>query len=696
MLMMLPNGGSVDVAMSSGNKPQRFKMSLPFLLKKKKRQNLLRNNSVVDHIDNDVLETCVVDSGEENEEQHNDIYSGRAVVSVDEEGIRKNSSASRAEDNDDENLTRALVPKYLGPTNQLQNIKTPLTYKTYDVQFSPSISSHSSRRKSKTGSPRGLDINPSISGPLPAPNKTTGVGCKSWMKTKCISGNCSKQAGHGKGDQRERQGHGDRVGHSKRHSFRAKFIDQTAWERVSQRSVLAEVENDIVKQKRTARENRVHKDLAPSPDISSSVRVTITPEAKCSLRDSYKEVRETGKYSSPALQHITASEVNCSPLLTDMEVNSAEELRIYPCGRSFSSPSSDDELFTTSVETEGKQRKKKWTSNSSDDTECRQQRSSGSYSRSKSTWSRDSIMTVAEVEEEQQEAYAGETLKSRSKKGSKIIFLSTPPRPKQLGPNEADEQATPGFIVKCATDGYGDYSRLKSLLKEKGSIFDKAFNTSYKSNPPPSLFGGVLEGNAKAWSKRDVRRIKEGVANETGIGEPAMIPRTKETRLIDMHIEDQISNLRLDSDDESDSSPEKSYSSRGSRRKAKAQQLPSSKFLDQERPWKKKRSSASSRRRKGRTRSKVPLALLPDDLHGRVKESVAVVKSSYNPYNDFRDSMMEMILQKEIQGAGDLEELLRCYLSLNSAEYHSVIVKVFADVWRELFADKEENEACKG
>ncbi|OAE24610.1 hypothetical protein AXG93_2767s1110 [Marchantia polymorpha subsp. ruderalis] len=37
--------------------------------------------------------------------------------------------------------------------------------------------------------------------------------------------------------------------------------------------------------------------------------------------------------------------------------------------------------------------------------------------------------------------------------------------------------------------------------------------------------------------------------------------------------------------------------------------------------------------------------------------------------------MVEMIVEKEIQGAGDLEELLRCYLSLNSAEYHSVIVK---------------------
>jgi hypothetical protein len=35
--------------------------------------------------------------------------------------------------------------------------------------------------------------------------------------------------------------------------------------------------------------------------------------------------------------------------------------------------------------------------------------------------------------------------------------------------------------------------------------------------------------------------------------------------------------------------------------------------------------------------------------HGVVKESVAVVKSSYDPYSDFRESMVEMIVEKEIQ-----------------------------------------------
>ena len=71
---------------------------------------------------------------------------------------------------------------------------------------------------------------------------------------------------------------------------------------------------------------------------------------------------------------------------------------------------------------------------------------------------------------------------------------------------------------------------------------------------------------------------------------------------------------------------------------------------------------------------------------GVLKESVAVVvESSYDPYNDFRESMIEMIIDQDIQETGDLEELLQCYLALNEAEFHPVIVDVFTDVWHELF-----------
>ncbi|KAJ8450024.1 hypothetical protein Cgig2_029386 [Carnegiea gigantea] len=58
-------------------------------------------------------------------------------------------------------------------------------------------------------------------------------------------------------------------------------------------------------------------------------------------------------------------------------------------------------------------------------------------------------------------------------------------------------------------------------------------------------------------------------------------------------------------------------------------------------------------------------------------DSFAIVKCSRNPQQDFRDSMLEMIMEKRIRRPEELEELLACYLSLNADEYHDLIIKVF-------------------
>ncbi|TYJ19998.1 hypothetical protein E1A91_A09G230600v1 [Gossypium mustelinum] len=64
--------------------------------------------------------------------------------------------------------------------------------------------------------------------------------------------------------------------------------------------------------------------------------------------------------------------------------------------------------------------------------------------------------------------------------------------------------------------------------------------------------------------------------------------------------------------------------------------------------------------------------------------SCAVVKSSCDPQRDFRESMVEMIMENNIRASKDLEDLLACYLSLNSDEYHDVIIKVFKQIWFDL------------
>ncbi|KAI3461719.1 hypothetical protein Pfo_018382 [Paulownia fortunei] len=62
-------------------------------------------------------------------------------------------------------------------------------------------------------------------------------------------------------------------------------------------------------------------------------------------------------------------------------------------------------------------------------------------------------------------------------------------------------------------------------------------------------------------------------------------------------------------------------------------------------------------------------------------ESFAIVKASIDPERDFRDSMMEMIVENNIRASKDLEDLLACYLSLNSNQYHDLIIKAFEQIW---------------
>lgn len=67
-----------------------------------------------------------------------------------------------------------------------------------------------------------------------------------------------------------------------------------------------------------------------------------------------------------------------------------------------------------------------------------------------------------------------------------------------------------------------------------------------------------------------------------------------------------------------------------------------------------------------------------------LSESFAVVKSSQDPHRDFKESMVEMIMENNMRTSKDLEDLLACYLSLNSDKYHDLIIKVFKQIWFEI------------
>ncbi|XP_051133758.1 uncharacterized protein LOC127253290 [Andrographis paniculata] len=73
-------------------------------------------------------------------------------------------------------------------------------------------------------------------------------------------------------------------------------------------------------------------------------------------------------------------------------------------------------------------------------------------------------------------------------------------------------------------------------------------------------------------------------------------------------------------------------------------------------------------------------AVMEEERVPVVFDSFAVVKSSYDPQRDFRESMVEMIREQGLWRPQDLEELLTCYLTLNDDDYHDLIIKVFRQV----------------
>uniref|UniRef100_A0A0D3EWM7 Transcription repressor n=1 Tax=Oryza barthii TaxID=65489 RepID=A0A0D3EWM7_9ORYZ len=62
-------------------------------------------------------------------------------------------------------------------------------------------------------------------------------------------------------------------------------------------------------------------------------------------------------------------------------------------------------------------------------------------------------------------------------------------------------------------------------------------------------------------------------------------------------------------------------------------------------------------------------------------EAVAVAVESAEPYEDFRESMVQMVVEKEIYAWDDLNDLLHQFLSLNSPRHHPLILHAFADLW---------------
>ena len=80
-----------------------------------------------------------------------------------------------------------------------------------------------------------------------------------------------------------------------------------------------------------------------------------------------------------------------------------------------------------------------------------------------------------------------------------------------------------------------------------------------------------------------------------------------------------------------------------------------------------RRRRSSSRRRRGEERE--------------MAAAQAVEVESAAPYEDFRESMVAMVTEKEMYAWEDLNALLHQFLALNSPRHHPLILTAFADLW---------------
>ncbi|KAF8413425.1 hypothetical protein HHK36_001408 [Tetracentron sinense] len=75
-------------------------------------------------------------------------------------------------------------------------------------------------------------------------------------------------------------------------------------------------------------------------------------------------------------------------------------------------------------------------------------------------------------------------------------------------------------------------------------------------------------------------------------------------------------------------------------------------------------------------------ASLPDDVRGVFADSICAVKYSKDPFSDLRESIIEMINDVGVRDWDEMEELVYCFVVLNSSEIHGFIGDAFLSLWQ--------------
>ncbi|EEF42748.1 conserved hypothetical protein [Ricinus communis] len=74
-------------------------------------------------------------------------------------------------------------------------------------------------------------------------------------------------------------------------------------------------------------------------------------------------------------------------------------------------------------------------------------------------------------------------------------------------------------------------------------------------------------------------------------------------------------------------------------------------------------------------------ASLPEDVCGELAGSIGIVKLSVDPFSELKASIVEMIEELDVRDWNAMEELVYCYIVLNSSsQVHHIIKDAFVSL----------------
>ncbi|XP_027356967.1 transcription repressor OFP7-like [Abrus precatorius] len=211
----------------------------------------------------------------------------------------------------------------------------------------------------------------------------------------------------------------------------------------------------------------------------------------------------------------------------------------------------------------------------------------------------------------------------------------------------------------------------------------KAHDIGYSnapSPPPPSKITSLARG-CQMCRDNNEKKVKSRGRKST-----SSVPLRRSDFLIDKVNEEESETLISCSTSFSNEfchGEEKDLSGRHGRKMSSVNRVQRVRFQSSE-----NRRGAETTQVKKKTVTSSRASVTRSSVEGEVKESFAVMKKSKDPYEDFKKSMMEMITEMEMTEAKDLEQLLQCFLALNSRSYHAVIVRAFMEIWQQMFTWK--------